>query len=536
MIPRSVVALAAIIHQIASQGVVLVQGDQPRRPSRVFRSQRRHDDLKAFDHDSTKHVIYAPLDGERVITKGIYYVNGKSKKDDQAYESMLLGGTENIDGIDPFFVTRPPQRTTVAMKYSSVADSLPPLSGQVNEVEEKESSKTTTRYPLRLVTIPPRTTTPLPPFKHVNRRVVSRNDDNNSTKNSPSENAYPTQGVKFPAEPWQIPPGPSMIGAMDSNQNLLAAPPNPFLPIMPVKELNISYPFLPIPKSSPPPQLVPPPLISPLAPPFGSSGLIHRSSLRQGSYVRNREVPAVPLPYKPGSAYVTVDADHGKKTVTETDFSIDGEERTVQNDDKVAKPYAAYRSIRPRSINGPYREQREEQNSSADQLRLFARNHPSIVKSVAKQASFKENQLILPKSYSAGRQVPSSSRARTSLTPNEKLDLCCRKRRVNPGCQAMCNFEALNDKTLVSAFLTNVCPGPQQRDAFDCASSKVDHSACCERAGLLTFHGGKCLPFCRTHAAQPANPLEFLPCLQVFEHIKACYREYQTTHPNILGD
>ncbi|ETN76074.1 DB module [Necator americanus] len=160
-------------------------------------------------------------------------------------------------------------------------------------------------------------------------------------------------------------------------------------------------------------------------------------------------------------------------------------------------------NVWPRSISGPYREHRDEQNSS-EQLRLFARNHPNIVKSMTKKTFVKENLLILPK-------IPTSSRARTSLTPNEKLDLCCRKRRVSPGCQAMCNFEALNDKT-------------------------VDHSACCQRAGLLTFQGGKCLQFCRTNDAQPTNPLEFLPCLQVFEHIKACYREYQTTHPNILGD
>lgn len=111
--------------------------------------------LLAYAHDSAQDVIYAPLDGERVITKGIYYVNGKSKKDDQreyfyfynihhmltillipVYESMLQGGTESIDGIDPFFVTRPPQRTTVAVKYN-VADSIPLQSSEVNEIEEK---------------------------------------------------------------------------------------------------------------------------------------------------------------------------------------------------------------------------------------------------------------------------------------------------------------------------------------------------------------------------------------------------------------
>ncbi|KAK5983286.1 DB module [Trichostrongylus colubriformis] len=89
---------------------------------------------------------------------------------------------------------------------------------------------------------------------------------------------------------------------------------------------------------------------------------------------------------------------------------------------------------------------------------------------------------------------------------------------------------------LVSAFLTNVCPGPQLVHAVECASSKVDHSQCCEKFGLVTFQGGRCLPFCRAHAVQPTNPFEFLPCLQVFELIKSCYRQYQTTHKNIFGD
>ncbi|VDO05696.1 unnamed protein product, partial [Haemonchus placei] len=90
--------------------------------------------------------------------------------------------------------------------------------------------------------------------------------------------------------------------------------------------------------------------------------------------------------------------------------------------------------------------------------------------------------------------------------------------------------------SLVSAFLTNVCPGPQLAHAVECASSKVDHTPCCEKAGLLTFQGGRCLTFCRAHTAQPTNPFEFLPCLQVFEYIKSCYRLYQTTNKNIFGD
>ncbi|VDM85150.1 unnamed protein product [Strongylus vulgaris] len=73
-----------------------------------------------------------------------------------------------------------------------------------------------------------------------------------------------------------------------------------------------------------------------------------------------------------------------------------------------------------------------------------------------KQTSLKENQMILPKSYNIIGEFSSPSRAKTSLTPNEKLDLCCRKRRVNPGCQAMCNFEALNDRTVIQTYRVKI--------------------------------------------------------------------------------
>ncbi|KAK6738762.1 hypothetical protein RB195_020708 [Necator americanus] len=449
MICRSLIAFAVIIHQISSQNLVIVEGH---RPSRVIKSQRRHNISKRANvHDSAKDVIYAPLDGQRVITKGIYYVNGRSKTEDEIYESVLLNGSDSTDGIDPFFVTRPPHRTTVAVKYN-IHESTPQQSiNSVDEVEEEidggeveqENPRATTRYPLRLVTIPPRSTTALPPFKHVSRRIIQRKEDNISTTTTDS---YASQGVRFPVESFQIPSNTLVPVTLNPNPNLSPPPPNPFLPIMPVRELNITYPFLPIGRSNPMPPYSPPMLISPAVPPFGNGNLIHRSSLRQGSYVRGREVPAIPLPSTPalvsGSAYVRTENEQ----YPYSDFLIDGGSRSETSAVAVAKPHVA-KHIRPRSISGPYREHRDEQNSS-EQLRLFARNHPNIVKSMTKKTFVKENLLILPKSYNVVGQIPTSSRARTTLTPNEKLDLCCRKRRVSPGCQAMCNFEALNDKTM----------------------------------------------------------------------------------------
>ncbi|TMS35412.1 hypothetical protein L596_002823 [Steinernema carpocapsae] len=122
------------------------------------------------------------------------------------------------------------------------------------------------------------------------------------------------------------------------------------------------------------------------------------------------------------------------------------------------------------------------------------------------------------------------------LNPNQKLDLCCRKQGVSPVCQTMCNFDTFSDKSLVNAFLTNQCPGNQLGQAFDCATTKADHSECCIRKNVHAFNNGQCLPFCRTHVPTPPNAFEYLACLQVFESIKGCYREYQTSNPNLFGD
>ncbi|KAI6243104.1 DB domain-containing protein [Aphelenchoides fujianensis] len=122
------------------------------------------------------------------------------------------------------------------------------------------------------------------------------------------------------------------------------------------------------------------------------------------------------------------------------------------------------------------------------------------------------------------------------VDPNYKLDLCCRKQQISSVCQNMCNFDTFTDRSLVTAVLGGQCPGPQLGQAFDCASSKADHTDCCTRNNLHLYAGGQCMPFCRTHVPTPPNLISYIACLQVFDTIKNCYREYSYTHPNIYGD
>ncbi|CAD5209993.1 unnamed protein product [Bursaphelenchus okinawaensis] len=146
---------------------------------------------------------------------------------------------------------------------------------------------------------------------------------------------------------------------------------------------------------------------------------------------------------------------------------------------------------------------------------------------------------VPPAPYNQNVQIsPVVSGATTSsgLDPNHKLDLCCRKQGVNAVCQAMCNFDTFTDRSLVTAVISNQCPGPQLGQAFDCASSKVDHTDCCTRNNVHLHNAGQCMPFCRTHEPTPPNVFTYVACLQVFDTIKNCYREYQYQHPNIFGD
>uniref|UniRef100_A0AC35FM54 Uncharacterized protein n=1 Tax=Panagrolaimus sp. PS1159 TaxID=55785 RepID=A0AC35FM54_9BILA len=133
--------------------------------------------------------------------------------------------------------------------------------------------------------------------------------------------------------------------------------------------------------------------------------------------------------------------------------------------------------------------------------------------------------------------VESGAKTRkTNLEPNAKLQLCCQKQSLSSSCQNLCNFDTFTDKTLVSTFLTNSCPEPQRGLAFQCATTNVDHTDCCRRNNLHNYSGGQCMPFCATHIPTPPNVFSYLQCLQVFDTIKNCYREYQYTHPNIFGD
>ncbi|KAK6017844.1 hypothetical protein OSTOST_16626, partial [Ostertagia ostertagi] len=179
-----------------------------------------------------------------------------SRKDDQIYDSMLLNGAEKADGLDSFFVTQPPLRTTVPAKYS-VVDSPAPSESLSDLVQPEVKSTTRYRAPLRLVTIPPTSSTPLAPFKHHLhcqwRKVFSGTVADGCSATIPTH------------------PASSSLISQDSTQ----IPPNPFLPITPASELNVTYPFIPIGTSDSRPPPFSPPQMTPFNPPQGQQRIIH---------------------------------------------------------------------------------------------------------------------------------------------------------------------------------------------------------------------------------------------------------------------
>ncbi|EJD76280.1 hypothetical protein LOAG_16745 [Loa loa] len=121
-------------------------------------------------------------------------------------------------------------------------------------------------------------------------------------------------------------------------------------------------------------------------------------------------------------------------------------------------------------------------------------------------------------------------------SPNQKLTLCCKKQNLSPSCQLLCNYDTFTDRSLVSAVISNQCPGYELETAFNCATSRADHSACCIKSGIEEYKNGHCMVFCTTHLGNPRNTLQYIDCLQVFDRIKNCYREHHIVNPNIHGD
>ncbi|ULU05673.1 hypothetical protein L3Y34_017960 [Caenorhabditis briggsae] len=533
------------------------------------------------------NVIHSPLDNKRIYTKDNFYINAIRPKEKEAilYESMLIDGKGSVNDIDAFFVTAPPARTTLAPKRlgdNELPDFVTVSEGSVREDEQlvKERPQRTPSD-LKLVKLPPQPTSTVAPFKHnspVRRQFVDPIPPPQMLQPSP---------VRFPAQPWQIPP---LHPQHQSTPNPLTQffqpipqppsliPPNPFFPQQTVPPAWTPAPFAPQNPNPPPPTrndsfdpYIP---IGVGQPPYQFQQNIqqpaqptetHRLPLRPHSFSRTFGQQPIPLP-SPGAMDTAFNQAKerefsifppnqiAKKPTPPIDYSVD----SVAVVTKDQRPPPFVRSI---------------PDKTSEQLRNFVKVHPHVMNNLQKPLIYRGKEMVIPKMFnftSAPLPAPTHPPTRFPqqpppalptqpsapqfphqpisvlttpqstyvplMNPNQKLDLCCRKQRIGPICQNLCNYDTFNDKTLVAAFLTNQCPGPQLGQAYDCASSKADHSACCERAGLVSFQGGKCMPFCRTHVATPSNVFDYFVCLQVFETIKGCYRDYSFTHPNIFGD
>uniref|UniRef100_A0A1I7UBP9 DB domain-containing protein n=1 Tax=Caenorhabditis tropicalis TaxID=1561998 RepID=A0A1I7UBP9_9PELO len=489
------------------------------------------------------NVIHSPLDNKRIYTKDNFYINAIRPKEKEAllYESMLIDGKGSINDIDAFFVTAPPLRTTLAPKRSGdndLPDFVQVSEGSVAE-EEQMVKERPQRAPsdLKLVKLPPQPASTVAPFKHnspVRRQLVESVPSQQSQLLQPSP-------IRFPAQPWQIPP-----------LHLQQSTPNPlthfFQPIHQPQPVIPPNPFFP--QQTIPPTWTPPPLVQPNPipqpptrndsfdpyipigigqPPYqfqqnnqhpAQSVESHRQPLRPHGFARTFGQQPIPLP-----SSATIDTAFNqakerefsifppnqipKKPTPPIDYSVD----SVAVVTKDQRPPPLVRSI---------------PEKTSEQLRNFVKVHPHVMNSLQKPLIYRGKEMVIPKMFNFTNAPPPPPTAPTRfpqqpppplptqptapqlppqpvsfissqqqstyvplMNPNQKLDLCCRKQRISPICQNLCNYDTFNDKTLVAAFLTNQCPGPQLGQAYDCASSKADHSSCCERAGLVSFQGGK---------------------------------------------
>ncbi|KAF8362187.1 hypothetical protein PRIPAC_89110 [Pristionchus pacificus] len=615
--------LLAVVH--AQVDFTLVQGgrDVPTPSSRLIvpsRTVRLRDHTRK--HRELPNVIFAPVEGSRVLTKTAF-INANSKEtNDEAfkiYEHFLATKGQSVLAqiADPFFVTQPPERTTIATP--------------------SERRAATRRHPFDSVGVP---TTTVPTFTMATVTIQESGppprNDTQQIRQFVAGRSLRREEQRYPAEAKPVVRARMIASPVVGHQpSSLVAPP---------RDLSAAPTALPLAARSSFPQAVQ----SPFRAQFPSDQLFtpdlrnpdevawanylaaryneqnrrpFRPTTVGGAFTRNRQ-PGRPIPLpNPARIEMMSDPDVFYAPPPASPFDFEEEQKRL-NLKKISKhrnlteagspqhqlttgnlskpqlsPMFPQQSLPYLQLYSPHRTsqqpffpnsfvdrntqrftgQQEERESTqqSQQQQQFTTIAPAptlisqpppphapfgFLPTTTQPPPFQRPQPPLalpnpldlftppppppqqpPPAFAPTKQpVPvhsvTVSRPRSALSPNQKLDSCCRKQGVNPICQNLCNFDSFNDKTLVSAFLTAQCPGDQMGKAFDCASTKADHNECCVRGGLGSFLGGKCLPFCNTHKDTPANVLDYLPCLQVFRVIRDCFQEYQRVNPNIFGD
>ncbi|KAF7640179.1 DB domain-containing protein [Meloidogyne graminicola] len=111
---------------------------------------------------------------------------------------------------------------------------------------------------------------------------------------------------------------------------------------------------------------------------------------------------------------------------------------------------------------------------------------------------------------------------------NLKLKKCCQK-LINDDKECVrrfCDFEAISQANVLNYLSTCTDRGETVGHMWDCASSRIDHTECCKKKGV----SGKCLEYCAAHDGVPTNYLDYLFCVESFNEIRDCFKEYLEIH------
>ncbi|CAJ0582592.1 unnamed protein product, partial [Mesorhabditis spiculigera] len=111
--------------------------------------------------------------------------------------------------------------------------------------------------------------------------------------------------------------------------------------------------------------------------------------------------------------------------------------------------------------------------------------------------------------------------------PDVMFQKCCAEAKLPKACMDKCSFRTYTKDALTAMFFkTDTCPIEMAVDIHRCAAQLNDHRECCKNQGVqTTLAGGKCQLFCDQRPSPNVTHLDmtFLPCLERFDNMKACF-------------
>ncbi|VDM97480.1 unnamed protein product [Thelazia callipaeda] len=124
-------------------------------------------------------------------------------------------------------------------------------------------------------------------------------------------------------------------------------------------------------------------------------------------------------------------------------------------------------------------------------------------------------------------------RTREETIADTRLRKCCAHLTdADHDCKTKyCSFDVLSSFNAMVFLSKCGSKGLTVTEMWNCASSRHDHTRCCQQSGVIS----NCISYCKADGI-PDKTSNYTKCLKYLEPIKRCFQKYLAHNRNLFGE